>query len=97
MGKGGKELEVGDSLGEGGELPFAVELVDGRSWNREFSFFGGRKALKIGGLGGNDAPVSPNEVEFKLTYLAKEVVRGFPVKTEGFSDEKVSNGKASMA
>ncbi len=97
IGNGGKEPDVGESLGDGGELPFAVELVDGRSLSRWFSFFGGIKALNNGGLGGKDAPVSPKEVEFKLTYLAKEVVRGFPVKTEGFSDENASNGNNSTA
>ncbi len=29
-GRGGNEVDVGESFGEGGVLPFAVELVDGR-------------------------------------------------------------------
>ena len=29
-GRGGKVVDVGESFGEGGVLPFAVELVDGR-------------------------------------------------------------------
>lgn len=53
--------------------------------------------MNIRGLGGRDAPVSPKELEFKLTYFANEVVGGLPVKTEGCSDENASNGNDSTA
>lgn len=30
LGKGGNEVDVGDDLGDGGDAPLTVELVDGR-------------------------------------------------------------------
>ena len=42
-------------------------------------------------------PFSPKEVEFRLTYLANVVVGGYPLNMEGVSEEKASNGYASIA
>ena len=87
-GKGGKEPEIGESLGEGGELLFVVELVEGRSYGR--SFFGCKNALNSGGFGEKLDPLSPNEVELRLANFASDVVIGVPLKTVGFSEVKAS-------
>lgn len=96
-GRGGKEVEMGETLGEGGELPLLVELVVGRSLDRRYSAFDARNALNKGGFGAKLDALSPNEVELRLTNLAKEVVWGAPSKTAGFSDAKASNGYDSIA
>ena len=46
-GKGGNDVDVGESLGEGGELPFVDLLVDGRSAIRWL--LGAKNALNTGG------------------------------------------------
>jgi hypothetical protein len=48
--------EVGESLGDGGEFVFVVELVEGRSYSRLWSFLDCKKALKTGGLGAKPDP-----------------------------------------
>lgn len=96
-GSGGKEVEIGETLGEGGELPLLVELVAGRSLDLRYSAFDARKALNKGGLDAKLDALSPNEVELRLTNLAKEVVWAAPSKTAGFSDAKASNGYDSIA
>ena len=78
-GRGGKEVDVGESLGEGGVLAFAVELVDGR-WLSVLSAFGGWKALNTRDFASRLEPLSPKEVESRPTYLAKEHGCGMPVK-----------------
>lgn len=94
-GSGGKEPEMGDSLGDGGELRLVVELVEGRSQVR--SFFACRKALNTGALGRVFDAFSPKEVEFRLAYWASPVVKAELLKVEAFSHEKASYGNASMA
>ena len=94
-GRGGNEVEVGESLGEGGELAFVDLLVEGRSAIRWL--LGAKNALNTGGCEELPGPASPKEVEFKLTYLASVVVGGYPLNMEGFSDEKASNGYDSIA
>lgn len=73
-GRGGNEVEMGETLGEGGELPLLVELVVGRSLDLRYSAFDARNALNRGGFGAKSDALSPNEVELRLTNLAKEVV-----------------------
>lgn len=94
-GNGGNEPEMGDSFGEGGELPLLVELVEGRSWDR--SFLDCRNALNRGGFGAKFEALSPNDVELRLANFAREVEGAEPLKTEGFSDAKASNGNDSIA
>ena len=90
-GKGGKEPDIGDILGEGGELPLDVELVDGRSG------FDCKNALNNGGLGAKWDTLSPKEAEFRPANLARDVGGALTLKIEGFSEAKASNGKASIA
>lgn len=92
VGREGNALEVGESLGEGGKLPFVVEPVFGRSAKRGWSLFAWRNALKIGGRGAKLELASPKDVEFKLTNLARELRGASSVKIEGFSEEKASKG-----
>lgn len=94
-GKGGKEPEIGDNFGEGGELPLVVELVEGRSWAR--SFLGCKNALNRGGLGAKLDALSPNEVELRLANFARDVEGGKALKTEEFSEAKASKGNDSIA
>lgn len=89
IGKGGKELEVGDSFGEGGAV---VELVDGLG-----SVFDGRKALNTGGLAAKFEALSPKEAELRPANFASALGIALPVNTPGFSDENVLIGKDSMA
>ena len=80
-----------------------VPLVPGRSYLLLLLLAGvsglhRRKALKIGGLGAkSEPPAPPNAVEFRLTNLARVLGGGFGVKTEGYSDIKLSYGKVSTA
>lgn len=69
-GNGGNEADVGESFGEGGVLPFAVELVDGR-WPSVLSLFGGWKALNTRDFAGRLEALSPKDVESRPTYFAK--------------------------
>lgn len=92
VGKGGKDTEVGESPGDSAELPFAVELVGGRSLDRWESILDWVKALKTGGRDAKFELLSPKEDEFKLVNLASEVGGALPVNIDGFSDEKASNG-----
>lgn len=78
-------------------LPLLVEPVEGRSWGRFWSSLDRKNALKSGGRGGGIQLVSPNEAEFKLTYLAKVLGGALQVKMEGVSEENASKGKASIA
>ena len=86
-GNGGKEPAVGDSCGEGGEVPFTVELVEGL-----VSGFGGRKALKTGGRAAKFEALSPKEVELRLANFARALGTALPVNTPGFSDMKALKG-----
>lgn len=86
-GNGGKEPAVGDSCGEGGEMPFIVELVEGL-----MSGLGGRKALKTGGRGAKFEALSPNEAELRLANFARALGTALPVNTPGFSAIKPLNG-----
>ena len=88
-GRGGKEPEVGDSLGEGGVV---VELVDGLG-----SVLDGKKALKTGGRAAKFDALSPKEAELRPVNFARALGIALPVKTPGFSDEKELNGKDSIA
>lgn len=88
-GNGGKDTEVGESLGEGGAV---VELVDGL-----VSVLDGRKALNTRGRAAKLEALSPKEAELRPANFAKALGMALPVKIPGFSDEKVLNGKASMA
>ena len=69
-GRGGNIVDVGESFGEGGVLPFVVELVDGR-WPSVLSIFGGWKALNMRDFAGRLELLSPNEVESRPTYFAR--------------------------
>ena len=80
VGMGGKEPEVGED--EVGEVPRVVEEVAGRPVRE------GAKALKTGWRGAKDDSLSPNEVEFKPAYFARDVEGALLSKREGFSDEK---------
>ena len=66
LGKGGNEVDVGDDLGDGGDAPFTVELVDGRCSSPL-----GWKALNTRELVGELEALSPKDVESSPMYLAK--------------------------
>lgn len=89
IGSGGKEPDVGDSLGEGGVV---FELVDGLG-----SDFDGRKALNTGGRAAKFEALSPKEAELSPANLARALGTALPVNTPGFSDEKALKGNDSMA
>ncbi len=91
-GRGGNEVEIGETRGDGGELPLLVELVAGRSLDGRWSALAARKALKRGGWGATFDAYSPNEAELRLTNLANDVGWAAPSKTAGFSDANASNG-----
>lgn len=92
VGNGGKETDVGESPGDSAELPFAVELVEGRSPDRWASFLDWVKTLKTGGWDATLELLSPKEDEFKLANIASELGNALPLYIDGFSDENASNG-----
>ncbi len=93
---GGNEVDIGEAFGDGGELFLWVELVEGRALVPE-SLFSGWNALNTRALVARFEALSPNDVELRPIYLAREVECGTPVKTEGVSEVKVLKGKASIA
>lgn len=95
VGRGGKCPEEGES-DEGGLESLLVELVVGRSYCFWFSL-ALEKALKISGCGANAELFSPNAAELRPAYLASDVDGVLLLNIDGFSDEKVSKGKVSMA
>ena len=86
-GNGGKEPPVGESWGEGGEVPLIVEPVVGL-----LSVFGGRKALNTGGRAAKFEALSPNAAELRLANFARALGTAMPVKIPGFSEEKALKG-----
>lgn len=90
VGSAGKFPDVGER--EGGGLSFVVELVEGRCWS-----LAREKALKTSGRGAKFEPLSPNDVELRPANFASDVGGGFAENMDGFSEEKVSNGKVSTA
>ena len=89
-------MEMGESLGLGGEPVLIVDAVEGLSLPRLWSFLDWRKALKTSG-GGPESTAVPKDAELSPAYVARVDGGGLCVNMDGFSEENPSKGYASCA